>query len=935
MSTAPLSTMFSCSYESIEDSKHALILLSSDGTIQTVSHSASQLLDNSALIGTNLLSFHEEHCPGSSQSDLVEFLENRSSRINIQCSLLDGPSVLTLEALVNSSDRILCSLTTTHNEVLLRDSKGCVKSISEFPKLLPLTFEAYGIGVFVIGLNDGSFYWSKQYDVINQVDFQGESAPDLDATLNCYLEPYKTQIKASIQETIETGKPFAIKAAVKTFKGEHKWLSVVCSALSTDNQVHTVYGAISDVTSDYLRTQDLKQTLEREEKMVTEMRRTDSALRAELEEGRVAQELAKVGFFTFDCTTNSFHYNKIAQEIHGITDPVKTLEEMVSKTLIRQQGEFTHAINDCINHGTEIYIEEKRFTFDEPPRVICVAKRGKPFEVDENGKVLKIKGSIQDITTFVKAREDAEMSTKTKSVFLSNVSHNLRTPLQSIIGILGLIQESPEVSSEYRKFSNMALTSSQFLLGLINNIIDISRFEHLQFALEITAFDIVSIMDDIVTIVDSQQDTPVPKFEFVTFMDPDTNLRVLGDKSRIMQILQNILTLAYKVTTEVFIELSVLGLTTVEHSITVRFQLTDTGAERAEDMLLINSPFVDIWELLHQFTETKLNLALSVILAKAMNSSLVAKRIEGVTSIHFDLVLPIDSSTGPTVHYPCTAAVIWKPSYSQRALIRQLRALNYCVYKLDPTNPEAITSRLTSGRFGGGELKLIIVHGQFIRMPLISALSVLHKSIVISLSSVKIDTYAAAGYLKLPLQPGELFFKVLARVHFPVEQERTWLRPPANSGRFSVCFADDVEINRKVVGTLLRSLGANVTLLEDGDEVVDAYKRDPKQFDLILLDYRMVRMSGTEAAKKIRQFEKEQGLDPITMITVTADASLESKTESFEAGINFWLTKPVTKKQLQSVLERYLPFYTRTKAVVFEQHYGETGSHSHTGIGRI
>ncbi|KAL0217982.1 hypothetical protein RCL1_008830 [Eukaryota sp. TZLM3-RCL] len=660
--------MFSCNLDSIKNSRHALILLSSEGVIQTLSTSAAQLLDHSDFIGTNILSLYDKHCIGSSQTDLLAFLAQKSSRITMQCSLPNGPSVLTLEAFVSSSDSTLCSLTSTQNEVLLRDSQGSVKSISEFPMLLPLTFEAYGIGVFVIGVNDGSFYWSKQCDLINQVDFQGESAPDLETTLNCYLEPYKTQLKASIKATMETGTPFTMNAAFKTFKGEHKWISVVCSALSADNKVHTVYGTITDVTSEYLMTQDLRHTLEQEEKMVTELRLTDSVIRAELEEGRVAQELAKVGFFTFDCITNSFHYNKIAQEIHGITEPKKTLEEMGSKMLVRQKGEFIDAITECKSKGTEFYIEEKRFTFDDPPRVICVAKRGKPYQVDENGTVLTIKGSIQDITNFVKAREDAIISTKTKSVFLSNVSHNLRTPLQSIIGILGLIQESPEVSSEYRTLSNIALSSSQFLLGLINNVIDISRFEHSQFSLEVSAFDLVSVLDDIINLVETQQDSPVAKFEIVTFIDPEANLRVLGDKSRIMQILQNILTLAYKVTTEGFIELSVLGLTKQEHSISVRFQLTDTGADRPEDMSLINSPFVDIWELLHQFTETKLNLAVSVILAKAMGSNLIAKRIDGVTSIYFDLILPIDGSIDGHLQ-PCTTAVLWKPSYGQRALV--------------------------------------------------------------------------------------------------------------------------------------------------------------------------------------------------------------------------------------------------------------------------
>ncbi|KAL0221272.1 hypothetical protein RCL1_001126 [Eukaryota sp. TZLM3-RCL] len=898
--------------DSIFASPQPLLQVALDGTLITASTSGLASLKSciSCVLSTTPI-LPELFAQSITNQDFHAFLHGESFILKAVCRVADSSVFMTLSTVLRSGDDILISIEVEKTtKPHLVSSDGTQLSFSDFPQLTEVALDLTESGVWVLTADDRLFWSSGTFTLMeaSSDDLHEITFENID---DKWLEPFRSDIRQKLDAVRKSGGFFRYRAPIRTLKGNIRWFDITALSENTSDVPANVFGVVTDVTADVMAQQSAEEIVKNQNLLLEQLRDTDTELRRKLQQKIYVQKIARVGFFVYNTKTTTFHFDEMAMAIHGLNTPSVSLEVLANKMIDRQKNEFIDTIAACGTMASSFYIEEKRMTFEEPPSTIIVAKRGKVVERDDEGNVLTIEGTVQDITDYYQARETAIALAKSKSLFLGTVSHELRSPLQSLIGMLTIIREGLDSDKDMVQVASLAYTSAVHLLSLINNVVDISRVEHGKVALEYSDVVLTSVIDECLKIVDTQIELPA-KFEVVSFVDPAADVVVRCDRSRLIQIISNLLTIAVKCTTQGVIKLDLSLNEQRADKVVIRVAVIDSGYVRRDDITLLETAATDPFELIQHFSETKLNLAVSASLLLMMSSRLFAKDLANANKFWFDLEL-LCLKTSSTLDIPQTIAfILWKACYSQKALIDQLKALNCIVQEIDAFKVE----ELNEAAFHQSELpKIMFVHSQFMQYPAVSQVLSSCSSTVVLISNTDLK-YAGTVPLKMPILFHELVLILKKTITGETIEEKRKVRSPANGTKFSVLFADDLEVNRKVISTLLKSLGLDVSLAEDGREAVDLFKRNPFGYDLIILDFRMP-TPGTVAAKEIREFEASHGLPSISLITLTADASLESKTESYEAGINTWLSKPVSKQTLEQTLEKYLPFFTRTQPIQY------------------
>lgn len=519
------------------------------------------------------------------------------------------------------------------------------------------------------------------------------------------------------------------------------------------------------------------------------------------------------------------------------------------------------------------------------------------------------------------ARDMAETASRAKAEFLANMSHEIRTPLNAIIGMSHL---AAHVNSEPRvgHYIGRIQSSSQHLLGIVNDILDLSKIEAGKLQIDVTEFSLESMLDHVAGLVSEQADAK--GLELIIVIGPGLPGRLIGDSKRIGQVLINFANNAVKFTEQGEIVLRVLELGRGGGRIKLRFEVEDTGIGIAEDKLsLLFCPFQQLdGSMSRQFEGSGLGLAISRSLAELMDGTVSVSSRPGQGSVFsLDLSLHIGDPTGSSAIPPVDlrdlrALVVDDNAHARQLLVEQLLSLSFRVGEASG-GQEAID---LIARADGEDIPYDVVFLDW-KMPGLNGLETagqmlqrpLHRDrprLVLIASSGQetpegLDRLHIDAVLAKPVTPSELFDVVIEMfdpAHAHHKEDSSVLEGWGCLDGCSILLLEDNKINQEVVQDLLEMVGAQVTLASDGLQGIQLLNSS-QPFDLVLMDIHMPKMDGFEATAEIR---KDPKFAHVPIVALTANALEGDLERCLAAGMNGYIAKPIHPVQMFTTLTRYL-----------------------------
>ena len=528
------------------------------------------------------------------------------------------------------------------------------------------------------------------------------------------------------------------------------------------------------------------------------------------------------------------------------------------------------------------------------------------------------------------ALEAAEHANHAKTSFLSNMSHEIRTPMNAIIGLDNIALNDPGLTAQTRDHLNKIGASAKHLLGIINDILDMSRIESGRMELKNEEFSFREFLDQINVIVGGQCTDKGLHYECRII--GKTEDYYIGDEMKLKQVLINILGNAVKFTPEGSVTLTIEQFASFESHRSLRFVVQDTGVGMSKDYI------PKIFDAFSQETEgagsklgsTGLGMAITKSIVTMMNGDIAVESEKGVGSA-FTVTVTLKTS-GRKVHEEhskllpegLTALVVDdEPVACEHAqLIAQSIGIQTDIAAGGEEAMEMIRARMAQGK----PYQIVLPDWKMPGMDGIALTRELRsidggETMVILLSGYdweeEREEAARAGVdviLSKPLFPDTLtncVQEILSRreqTASPASEPDASLGSPSSAGLSGalVLVVEDMELNAEILIDLLDMEDIRCEHAENGQVAVDMFSEHPAgYYDAVLMDVRMPVMDGLEAARTIRALDRPDA-KTIPIIAMTANAFDEDVQNSLQAGMNAHLSKPVEPEQLYETLARMI-----------------------------
>jgi len=519
------------------------------------------------------------------------------------------------------------------------------------------------------------------------------------------------------------------------------------------------------------------------------------------------------------------------------------------------------------------------------------------------------------------ALKEAEAANRAKTAFLSNMSHEIRTPMNAIIGLDNIALNEPDVSEKVRDYLVKIGESAQHLLGIINDILDMSRIESGRMIIKNEEFSFAKSLEQVNTIISGQCREKGLHYDCRIAGKIDDYY--IGDGVKLKQVMINILGNAVKFTPEggdiVFL---IKEERRFDHKVTLKFEIRDTGIGMSPEFLpKIFKPFTqEDSSYTNRYGSTGLGMPITKSIVELMNGHIDVKSEKGVGTTFTVTVTLGESERGKSEGSGCDPD---KRKLSVLAIDDDHVALEHARIILKQVGIDCETAasgkegldmvRIRHGR--GEDYDLLLIDWKMPEMDGVETTRQIRSIVgnetpIIILTSYNWDEVAdeatAAGvdsFVPKPLFAGSVmdeFWSAMRKKNASSAANRVDLK-----GRH-ILLAEDVMINAEIVIMILNMREIEVDLAENGRIAVDKYLSHPAgYYDAILMDMRMPEMDGLEASRTIRSSQKEDS-GSIPIIALTANAFDEDVQRSMQAGLNAHLSKPVEPETLYATLEKLI-----------------------------
>ncbi|GHT13428.1 hypothetical protein FACS1894170_09410 [Planctomycetales bacterium] len=546
-----------------------------------------------------------------------------------------------------------------------------------------------------------------------------------------------------------------------------------------------------------------------------------------------------------------------------------------------------------------------------------------------NTMASSLRASIDDAVRHATAREVADAGSLAKSQFLATMSHEMRTPLNGVIGISDLLMETP-LRQKQREYAQLIKASGKSLLFLINDILDFSKIEAGKFELSPSVFNLQKMVDTVLRILASRAEEK--QLELVTTVKRNVPPRVFGDEGRLRQILINLVGNALKFTEAGGVRINVSLVSQTETQFNIRFDVIDTGVgippEKQGRLFKLFSQ-ADA-STAKNYGGTGLGLAISKKLVELMDGEIHVESDAGKgATFTFNVSLgmePVGEDSGSMTKLMLSRTsyringqpvlIVTSSPFQRPVLMEQFEAWNFKT-KTVSSSAEALAELREAEQAGKPFFQTVIdtqlpdgTGENLIRS--IQQDAVLSKTPMIYLvplsddSSQKPWVYPETlQFVSKPIQNTTLYGAATASLLNKDEIKSSGIRrvPTEMMKNLRVLIAEDNKINQIVIGEILKNAEVSYEVVANGEEAFAQVKTG--KFNIVLMDCQMPILDGYDASRQIRIWEEETRRKRIPIIALTANATMEDETRCLAAGMDAYCSKPVEPQRVIELLQEW------------------------------